>query len=154
MDKVTQWLLDKLGRHITITNEMETWLASGFNNLAKGYKLFKFMERKEFDKNSAEYTETVFKLLIEDDEYKVDRFIELNNEIEEDPDFLLRECFSGSLYIFAFWSDIANFDPGSAVIAKINGLSGAWAIQDIESATGTRINLDYFGVNIQQMPKK
>ena len=84
--------------------------------------------------------------------YKVDRFIELWNLTDEDPYLLVRDCVEESEdYEISWWSDLASFTP-SSTIKNIIANKG-YSLQLINEASAIRVNLDYFAIEIVQMPK-
>jgi hypothetical protein len=112
-----------------------------------------FLEENNFSYESKDYAKFIAQMLVEDSEYKSLRFIELYNLLEEDPDFLLSECFNGTEHDLEFWSELASFVPNQSVINKITSLGPGWKLQPLLTPTNApRINFDYFGVEISQFP--
>lgn len=117
--------------------------------------IFSFLDKQSNSEEAREYVKVIAQLLLDDSEYKVTRLVELFEKIQLDADFLVADCFTGqSNFNLDFWSELASFTPGQMVMDKINSLSGNYSVQELENAVGARVNLDYFGVNIQQMPNK
>ncbi len=78
-----------------------------------------------------------------------DRFLELYALLENNPNALLEDCFDSSDdYPIEFWSDLASFVPDITVKSRIQSEGEDWSIQDINHASGARVNLDYFSVKI------
>ncbi len=51
------------------------------------------------------------------------------------------------------WNDLITMAPSQQILDKLDSFGEDWGIQSIEDAAGTAINLDYFGVKINQLPK-
>ena len=79
-----------------------------------------------------------------------DRFEELYDLVENNPDALIEDCTS----TYDEWSDLASFVPSGQALSRITNSNGTWDIQFLDDASGTRINLDRFGVRVKELPFK
>jgi hypothetical protein len=148
MAAIEQWLIAELLQYIDLNTEIRDWMSLDISNLIKAYKLLDFIKSKGSSEEAGDYALFVFQMLMEDVEYKADRFIEFYNLIDEDPDFLLKDC--GNI---GAWSELASFIPDQSVQDKIASLGPGWKLQPLMMPTSApRINLDYFGVTISQLP--
>ena len=77
----------------------------------------------------------------------------VREELEKDPLFLLRPCVDGSP-LLAQWTNLINFEPPQRVLDRLEDLGENYWLQTLESADGGLINMDYFSVNISQLPEK
>jgi hypothetical protein len=89
------------------------------------------------------------------------RLEELYDLIENDPNFLVKNCQGGAKEDpqIILWSDLASFVPSGEVMDRINNankgrwFSNTWDVQDIKDAKGAKVNLDMFAVRIKKLPK-
>ncbi len=80
----------------------------------------------------------------------------LNSMLDNNPFLLLEdECN------FVAWSQLTQFVPPQSVKNRIlelqenyEGPFGDWNIQDLDDAEGALVNLDYFSVTVNTLPKK
>ncbi|MGB3181719.1 MAG: hypothetical protein WBB45_10035 [Cyclobacteriaceae bacterium] len=84
------------------------------------------------------------------------RMAVLESRLEDDPFALIENCDQIEL-----WKTLAQHTPSNHVIEKIKDLQdnhegpfGNWNIQYLDDANGTIVNLDYWPVKIQSLPKK
>lgn len=83
----------------------------------------------------------------------LDRCTELFNIVNSNPNALLLPCFSSSdPHPISFWSELASFSPNQTVLNKVD--SDGFEMQFIEDSNFPNVNLDFFSMQIQQMPKK
>lgn len=118
------------------------------------YKALQFSIDNCGSPDSYEFIEFVFSQIDEISEFKWERFEELYNLVNNDPNFLVN-CTNNPTnppHDVNWWSEIASFVPSQEVIDIVENLGGGSKIQSIQNATGTRINLDYFPVQINQLP--
>jgi hypothetical protein len=84
-------------------------------------------------------------------EILVSQVIKLNNILESDPLFLLKDCFStNEEYDISFWSELASFTPPQSVRNKV--VQDGHSLQLINNARAAGVNLDYFRIRISNMP--
>jgi len=91
---------------------------------------------------------TFLKLKQVDDDYKFERFEELYELLEENPDALVEDC-QEELGI-DYWSDLASFAIPNSCQNRIDGLG--WENQDILAGNSKTGNLDRHSVSITQLP--
>ncbi len=88
----------------------------------------------------------------QNDNYKVDRFIELYTLLEEDPEALVENCITEE--DLSFWVDLLTFQIPQVCEDKIDALGNGWANQPLEDGDGTTVNLDYYSITIDQLPTR
>ena len=104
------------------------------------------------DESRTENMKGYIALKSDDSAYQVDRFIELSNLLEDDPNALLIDCISeNEEFDISFWGELATFTPSASVKSKI--VSDGYSLQLIENAESARVNLDFYFIQIYEMPK-
>jgi len=106
------------------------------------------------DEERTENMKGYIELKSSDQFYNVDRFIDVWNLMDQDPNALLSDCFTqNGDYDEDFWSDLANFIPNQTVLDKIESMGNGWQLQSFLTPTmAPSLNLDYFSVTINQLP--
>jgi hypothetical protein len=145
----------ELGPKLGLTELEMNWLLEQGTLARDKIKNFLDISQNNSDPNAIGFASFAISLMMEDSEIRWDRLEELYNLVNNDPNSLIETCLnSNSLFPLSFWSELASFTPPAVVIDKINSLSGDWEIQDIEDASGNRVNLDYFPIKITTLPEK
>jgi hypothetical protein len=116
-------------------------------------EFFETIEDEEEKEIAKEFIDVAVNMMADDPEIKWERLKELYEVIEND-EYALVDCAgnSGPPNAVFFWTDLASFTPSEAVINKLESLDGNWDIQEIENASSNRVNLDYFPIEITNMP--
>jgi hypothetical protein len=109
--------------------------------------IWDFLQDNDLEDSAEEYVTLFFELYDDDDDYKWERFEELWNLVEGDPDALIRNCPPE----IEDWQSLASFVPSGSVLDRINNTSN-YEWQSIQDAKARLVNLDYYSTNIEQMP--
>jgi hypothetical protein len=142
-------------QQLALFSKSHCFLNCNFKNCEKDITMpiINFLNAEQNSEEAWEYAEFIIDMINEDNEYKGQRFIELYDLMEEDPDFLVRDCFNGPGPDVEFWSELASFVPDQSVRDKIISLGPGWKLQPLITPTNApSINLDHFGVEISQFP--
>lgn len=84
--------------------------------------------------------------------YKVDRFIELWDALDVDPFLLIQDCVeTDGSYDLSHWLNLAAFEPSTTIENDL--ISKNYSLQLIQQAAAPKVNLDYFSIKIDVMPK-
>jgi hypothetical protein len=110
-------------------------------------KMSEFINRENNTPESIDYVDFAIEMIEEDEERKWDRFEELRELVEADPDALIADC-PPSIHD---WTDLSSFELSGAPLQRIQD-SDLWEVHDIAEASGARVNLDYFSIHLEQMP--
>lgn len=140
-----------LGLFPWLTEDDETEIEFLLYNVEDREKLVSYTagDEERTKKNMKGY----IKLKNLDSAYRVDRFVEMWNLLEIDPNALLIDCIGeDEEFEPEFWSELATFTPSIAVKNKI--VSDGYSLQLIENAQAARVNLDFYFIEIHLMPKK
>jgi hypothetical protein len=142
-------------QQLALFSKSHCFLNCNFKNCEKDITMpiVNFLNAEQNSEEAWDYAEFIINMINEDSEYKGQRFIELYDLMEEDPDFLVRDCFNGPGPDLEFWSELASFVPDQSVREKIISLGPGWKLQPLVTPTNApSINLDHFGVEISQFP--
>ena len=139
--------------------ELFPWLTEDDNTEIE-FLLYNVEDREKLlsytagDEERTQNMKGYIKLKILDAGYRSERFIEIWNQLEENPNALLSDCFNeNEEFGLVFWSDLANFIPQQSVLDKIESMGNGWQLQSFLTPTiAPSLNLDYFSVNITQLP--
>ncbi len=115
--------------------------------------LFNYHWEEEYNAEFHAYFQAMIDLKVEEPEAREDRMIELWLEVKNNPNFLIEDCLNQDPDVdLSFWSELYNLIPSQEILSKLSSLG--YSLQNVEDASGARINLDYFGIHVSQMPFK
>lgn len=106
-----------------------------------------FLNENNNSTDSEEYVAAFVDLLVEDSEYKWDRFKELYNLLKINPNLLVQDC--GDL---TPWNDLSSFEVPQSCNDRLSNLGSGWSNQDILDGNSPTVNLDRHSVTIQNLP--
>lgn len=123
-------------------------------------KIQDYLKNHLDDENTDELHEfgtAVVSLLRFDNEINVDRVTELNDLLKTNPKLLIESCFTEQdQHDINFWSELGSFQPNQTILdilaAAEDGDEDDFEIQLLQDAGATRVNMDYFSINITQLP--
>ena len=93
------------------------------------------------------------RLLCEVEDARFDRYQELDSVLQANPNALIEDCFdSDDEYPIEFWSDLASLVPNNDCLNRLDSLNGNWEVQYLADPSTPKVNLDYFAVNISELP--
>ena len=98
--------------------------------------------------NSREFVE----ILCEIPDAKWDRFKKLKDKIEENPWVLLQDCAQQNGMDISNYQDLYNHEIPQACQTKLDNLGEGYSNQPISDGNVPLTNMDYFSVEITQMP--
>lgn len=107
-----------------------------------------FINEADDTPGALDYLDFTIKMIDQDERRIFDRFEELYNLVENDPDALVEDCAPS----ISDWSDLASFTVSGAPLQRIEDSDGYWDVQNIQDASGARVNLDYFSIHLEELP--
>lgn len=118
------------------------------NNPSLYDNLVLFVKSKGCSQEAKDFADFAVSLLKDNPDYKWVRLKEVYDLIDDDPYALVKNCDPH----YSNWSDLASFVPSGSVLQRIQNSNGTWSVQDIQDASGARVNLDEFSVRVQTLP--
>jgi hypothetical protein len=135
-----------------LTTEQQTWLAS---NPTLFDDVVAFLDDKCWDEGAVEFTNSAFNLMMYDSDVKWVRLTELFDILQQDPNALWCDQSGGELNLNDY-QDLLNFVPPQECQARLDNLNqNTWhnvSFQPIEGGNTPLTNIDYFSVEISQVP--
>ena len=114
-----------------------------------------FTAEEGYSDASIIFAHDVFALIDVYPDIRTDRCEELFDLLEdlENDDDLIDLCMPSSQgRPFSFWAELTSFTPPSTVLDHVE--NSGYEMQFIDDANNPNVNLDYFSISIQTMPKK
>lgn len=110
-----------------------------------------FLDENNHSEDAREYVDVFVDLLVNDSEYVWDRFKELYELLEDNPEAFIENCFDNPADI-SNWNDLLAFDVPQNCLDRLTneGLGN----QPLEFGNANTVNLDYYSITFNNLPNR